>query len=73
MTVVTKLKQVSFPGSRYMLMATLCLGPIAANAASYTTSVFATGTGVSATLPNSVTYGNGSLWVDGVQQRCCFQ
>lgn len=33
-------------------------------AASFTSSIFATGAGVSATSPDSVTYGNGSLWVE---------
>ena len=64
MIKVTKLKQSGFPGSCYLLMATLCLSPSTALAASYTTSVFATGTAVKATAPDSVTYGNGSVWVE---------
>lgn len=37
---------------------------IPAAAASFTTSVFANGSVVSATAPDSVSYGNGSLWVE---------
>jgi hypothetical protein len=34
------------------------------SAASFTSSVFATGGGVGASKPDSVTYGNGSIWVE---------
>lgn len=42
----------------------LCASFVPASAASFTTSVFATGSAVSSTSPDSVTYGNGSLWVE---------
>ena len=47
-----------------LLVGALCLGPQAAVAASYTSSVFATGAAVNATSPDSVTYGNGSIWIE---------
>lgn len=45
-------------------MAALCAGTVSVSAASFTESVFATGAAVSATAPDSVTYANGSLWVE---------
>ncbi len=47
-----------------LVIAALCVSGIPASAASFTTSVFATGSAVSGTAPDSVTYGNGSLWVE---------
>ncbi len=50
---------------RYVLLASaFWFGSNAAVAASYTSSIFATGVPVSATSPDSVTYGNGSLWIE---------
>jgi hypothetical protein len=42
----------------------VCFGLQLASAASFTSSVFATGGAVGATSPDSVTYGNGSIWVE---------
>lgn len=42
----------------------LCLSSGAAQAASFSSSVFATGSAVSSTSPDSVTFGGGSLWVE---------
>jgi hypothetical protein len=65
MTIATKLKRRSSQASRCaLIVAALCLTQNAADAASYTSSVFATGSAVSSTSPDSVTYGNGSVWVE---------
>jgi len=65
MTIVNKLKHKGSKTSRCVfLTAAFCLSQNAAHAASFTSSVFATGTAVSSTSPDSVTYGNGSLWVE---------
>ncbi len=47
-----------------LLIGALWLSPKVAVAASYTSSIFATGVPVNARSPDSVTYGNGSLWVE---------
>lgn len=47
-----------------ILTAAICIGRTEANAASFTPSVFATGAAVSATAPDSVTYGGGSVWIE---------
>jgi hypothetical protein len=41
-----------------------CFGLQLASAASFTSSVFATGGAVAGTKPDSITYGNGSIWVE---------
>ncbi len=45
-------------------LAMLCAGYLPASAASFTSSVFATGSAVSSTAPDSVSYGGGSLWIE---------
>lgn len=51
-------------GQSAILTGMICLGQPAAQAASFSTSTFATGTAVGATAPDSVTYGGGSVWVE---------
>ena len=46
------------------IAAAICVGQSSATAASYSSSVFATGAGVNAKSPDSVTYGNGSVWIE---------
>ncbi len=42
----------------------ISVSSVPAVAASFTTKVFASGSAVSATAPDSVSYGNGSLWIE---------
>jgi hypothetical protein len=47
-----------------LLLVTALSGVELTNAASFTSSVFATGSAVGGTAPDSITYGNGSIWVE---------
>ena len=51
-------------GQCALLAGVICLSQHAAQAASYSTSTFATGAAVNGTAPDSVTYGGGSVWVE---------
>ncbi len=58
-------RKATLTAGQYALLATaICLGQHSAQAASYSTSTFATGAAVSATAADSVTYGGGSVWVE---------
>ena len=46
-----------------LIASALLLSGMPVFAASFSSSVFATGSAVSGTAPDSVTYGNGSIWV----------
>jgi len=65
MTILTELKHRGSQASHCVLMATaLFFSHNAAHAALYNSYVFATGSNVNSTSPDSVTYGNGSIWVE---------